>query len=144
MEEDPPDGSQLKKRYVEALGRTAIHGHTTNEQYELALRQCTVPCGSEGSLDWDLYDNRDLGCAAAYLVRIWGDLRDYGTTQDLDAIGEWFTRCCCGEKFMVHQAILHADNGVDDRVWMWNGKELVVLAPNAAAENGRGTDNDGN
>lgn len=92
-----PGVPSMKQRYVEALGRTFVYGDSMGED------KCTVPCGSEGSLQWSMKENPCTGSMAAYAVSIWGDLRDF---DDLDAIQDWFTRCVEGDGFLVRQAVL--------------------------------------
>lgn len=46
-----------------------------------------LPCGSEGSLRIDIWENSDPSHAAAFTVSIFGDLRDY---EDDNGIIEWF------------------------------------------------------
>ena len=46
-----------------------------------------LPFGSEGSLKMDVIINPNLSSVAAYVVVIWGDLRDH---DDTDAIVKWF------------------------------------------------------
>jgi hypothetical protein len=46
-----------------------------------------MPSGSEGSLNSCIYVNPDKSCMAAYVVSVFGDLRDH---DDLNSIVEWF------------------------------------------------------
>lgn len=52
---------------------------------------CTVPCGSEGSLQTSLWENPNRNHMMAYTASIWGDLRDY---DDVQEIKEYFERIC--------------------------------------------------
>ena len=52
-------------------------------------KQCKLPCGSEGSLDVVISQNPNPQCLAKWVVTIYGDLRDYGSS---DEIRKWFTR----------------------------------------------------
>jgi len=80
-----------------ALGRIVRYG---DDDYETIL-----PCGSEGSLEYEIYENPDKTCIAAYVVAIWGDLRDYS---DVEEIEEWFNVACSTITF-VRNAVLHID-----------------------------------
>lgn len=72
--------------------------------------ETTIPCGSEGSLEYSIHENPNKHALAAYVVSIWGDLRDY---DNVDAIGEWFKDICvkCGA---VRNAVIQieCENGV--------------------------------
>ena len=51
----------------------------------------TIPCGSEGSLEYIINENEDIRFIPAYVVTIYGDLRDY---EDVDAIYDWLYNLC--------------------------------------------------
>lgn len=59
---------------------------------------CDMPCGSEGSLEWNINENPDRSCLAAYVVTVHGDLRDY---EDWDEIEAYLNRITEGK--MVRQ-----------------------------------------
>jgi len=63
----------------------------------------TLPCGSEGSLNYDIWTNPEEHDMAAHTVSIFGDLRDY---DNLDEIKKWFEDVV--GKLMVRQAVLTA------------------------------------
>lgn len=44
---------------------------------------CDIPCGSEGSLQYHVWENPDAHAIAAYTVMIWGDLRDYENVDEI-------------------------------------------------------------
>lgn len=48
-----------------------------------------MPGGSEGALEKSIWDNPDPSDLAAYVVSVWGDLRDFGN-EDFDKIKSWF------------------------------------------------------
>lgn len=50
-----------------------------------------IPGGSEGCLDYSVNVNPDISHLAAYVISIWGDLRDY---DDADEVKEWFVNWC--------------------------------------------------
>lgn len=60
-----------------------------------------IPCGSEGSLRYEIMENPNPSDISAYVVSIWGDLRDY---DDDKAIEEWFNRAC--DQLWIRQAVL--------------------------------------
>jgi len=46
-------------------------------------RNCILPCGSEGSLEYQIYENPDPCCVARWCVQFWGDLRDYDDEEEI-------------------------------------------------------------
>lgn len=64
----------------------------------------TIPCGSEGSLKYQIIENPDKNCMAAYCIPIWGDLRDYSNVEEIE---NWFNSCC--ENLIVRNAVLNID-----------------------------------
>lgn len=72
--------------FLEALpfifGRKVRFG---DEDWQTTL-PCTLPCGSEGSLNYEFLPHFNNQCINFGQVFIWGDLRDYS---DLTAIEEW-------------------------------------------------------
>lgn len=61
---------------------------------------CTVPRGSEGSLQVHLWTNPERMHAAAFTATIWGDLRSY---ESVDEVVEYLDRITQGR--MVRQGI---------------------------------------
>lgn len=64
----------------------------------------SLPTGSEGSLEYSIYENPHESSLAAYVVSIWGDLRSY---DDIDEIKAWFEKVL--GSFMVRQAVLEVE-----------------------------------
>lgn len=77
-------GPQSREEIKEVLGRG----------------NCTLPCGSEGSLKYDIWENKDDCSVAAFTVSVFGDLRDY---EETDSIRKWFDSFC--SKFLIRQAV---------------------------------------
>ncbi len=50
-------------------------------------KACTVPKGSEGSIQFAIHENPNKDAISAFMVQIWGDLRNY---EDYEEIKEWF------------------------------------------------------
>jgi hypothetical protein len=65
---------------------------------------CDVPRGSEGSLQHSLYVNPQAYHLAAYVVTIWGDLRDYEDVGEILAYLERVTK-----DQLVRQGIAHVE-----------------------------------
>ena len=81
------------------LGKTCDFEGTEKE-----WKECTVPRGSEGSIQYLLHEYSDG--LPWLIVSIWGDLRDY---DDKEAIFHWFKRACDDLK-MVRQGVILVDN----------------------------------
>lgn len=76
---------------------------------------CTLPCGSEGSLEYDIWENEDAHCVAAFTVSVFGDLRDYDETE---SIKNWFDSLC--SRFFVRQAVCLAETeGCEARIFQY-------------------------
>lgn len=76
---------------------------------------CTLPCGREGSLEYDIWENKDKHSMAAFTISVFGDLRDYHETE---SIKEWFDSLC--SKFMVRQAVCLAETeGYEAKVFQY-------------------------
>ena len=54
----------------------------------------TLPMGSEGTLEMSIWHNPDNSCLASTTVSVFGDLRDYGGTDDINKLKDWFNNCC--------------------------------------------------
>jgi len=64
-----------------------------------------APSGSEGSLQWKILDGTRY--INRFNIAIWGDLRDYGSSdEDIDEIRRWFKNVC-KSCMMVRDAVLH-------------------------------------
>lgn len=59
---------------------------------EAAWDACDIPCGSGGSLDYSIIENKDISSMAAYVVTIWGDLRDYDNLEEIKKYLEKITK----------------------------------------------------
>lgn len=80
--------NQIKASVTKALGNTC--DYNSNEE---SWAQCSVPCGSEGSLQYSVHPNTekdDHNLSWGY-VAIWGDLRNFDMN-DVPIIEEWFQR----------------------------------------------------
>ena len=98
------EGSGLKPDFKDVLGEPLLW-EFTEDQWETGTK---LPCGSEGSLNYDVIENPDKSCMAAYVIPIYGDLRDFGETEeDLDDIKDWFIKSC--DKLLIRNATLYAE-----------------------------------
>ncbi len=91
----------MNKKVLEILGRTCSF-----EDPEEAWDACTVPCGSEGSLQYKVL--KVGGGLVLYTVPIWGDLRDYDDEQE---IIDWFNRVTVDNGLMIRSAVLEYQIG---------------------------------
>lgn len=67
-----------------------------------------MPCGSEGPLNVRIYINPHIFCFAAFVLTIYGDLRDYDNIEEIE---NWFNSVC--SQFIIRQAVItiECDNG---------------------------------
>lgn len=87
-----PTGSKrerIEEAVTKALGSTCDY-----ESDQEAWERCSVPRGSEGSLQHNVFPNSDEEDSHALswgYATIWGDLRDFGT-EDVPKIKNWFQK----------------------------------------------------
>lgn len=82
-----------------------------------------LPCGSEGPLEFQLWENPHPTHLAAYTANIWGDLRDYDDVAEIRAYLDGLTRDA-----MVRSGIAEIDvEGRGRMVLVFDGewKEIV-------------------
>lgn len=83
-----------------------------------------LPIGSEGSLEMSVHVNEDIYCMAAYVVTIFGDLRDHDSP---DEIINWFKEKCelaKNEFIDVRQAAIIVENEWNGtRIWSTNEED---------------------
>lgn len=82
------------------IGKPQGHGRPYIECGDVKV----LPCGSEGSLEYSIYESPDESLMAAYVLTVFGDLRDY---DDDKALVEWFEEAC--SHFMIRQAVITID-----------------------------------
>jgi len=104
--------------YKKLLGNTFSY-----EDDEEDWDKCNVPCGSEGSIQFNFWASSDLAQMAAFGVHVFGDLRDFGK-EDVPKIEEWFNRVTTTEGVMVRSAILEIDiEGVEKPIILRHKEE---------------------
>lgn len=89
-------GPQSKEELEKVLGPVAMFDGSDKD-----WNSCTLPRGSEGSLQYAIWENEDESCVAAFTVSVFGDLRDYDETESIE---KWFNEFC-GKFPVVRQAI---------------------------------------
>ena len=93
------------------------------EDDEPAWEKCNIPCGSEGSLVIDLWENPSESCAAAYTANIFGDLRNYDDAEEIIA---YFNRIIEGRN--VRAGFFSIDiEGRDTRHFAYYAEAFVEL-----------------
>jgi len=81
----------------------SVFGKTCNpKSSQEEWQACTVPRGSEGSLQYHIHEY-DTGLPWV-IVPVWGDLRDY---DNVDEIRQWFFSVC--QQLLIRQAILEIE-----------------------------------
>lgn len=95
--------AQLK----EIMGTPRGYGeleYSEDDEDRGAVTNTTLPCGSEGSLDYQIFLNDDYSFINAGSIVIYGDLRDTGGDHDTERIRKWFFDVC--DKMYVRQAVI--------------------------------------
>ncbi len=49
-----------------------------------------LPTGSEGPLQWEVSESPERAALAAYVATFWGDLRDFGSREDVEKVVDYF------------------------------------------------------
>jgi len=106
---DTPFYSQAEVK--EFLGNTASYDDPIE-----AWDNCNVPCGSEGSIEFVVHENPSETSLAAFGVHVFGDLRDFGSDEDVEKIREWFKRVTTTAGVMVRSAILEINVEYGDAI----------------------------
>ena len=82
---------------IEQFGRTIDWGEMADFDYDDSdewVQQEFLPMGSEGSLQMSIWHNPIKNEMASTTVSVFGDLRDYGGSDDIERLEQWFTKCC--------------------------------------------------
>ena len=80
-----------------------------------------LPLGSEGSLRMSVWINPNESHCAAYVVTIWGDLRDH---DDPDEIVKWLQNKITEHNLWIRQAVITVNNEWNgNRFWQWENHE---------------------
>lgn len=93
-------GPQSKEELEKVLGPVAKFNGSDED-----WNSCTLPRGSEGSLQYAIWENEDESCVAAFTVSVFGDLRDYDETESIE---KWFNGFC-GKFPLIRQGICVAE-----------------------------------
>jgi len=101
---EPETKESIVERFTKHFGKSFDYEDADWDEVEIAP-DSFLPFGSEGSLKMDVIVNPDTSYLAAYVVVIWGDLRDH---YDSDAIVKWFKAKL--EDLCVRQACITVRN----------------------------------
>ena len=91
--------------HVAGIIRIDDLGRCLGTSYLNFERLINLPCGSEGALKMQVWENPDKSSLAGYTVSVFGDLRDHDSA---DEIVEWFKEICA--IFVVRQAAITVQN----------------------------------
>jgi len=65
--------------------------------------ECNVPCGSEGSVQINIWQNPNPSCMAQYTINVFGDLRNYSDVQE---VANWFEKIVKKSGLLIRSAVL--------------------------------------
>ena len=71
-----------------------LNGTIDRDLIETRMNRCKLPCGSEGSLEYIIWENPEKSSLAKFTVCIFGDLRDFGDEEDYNNVIKWFDNLC--------------------------------------------------
>ena len=103
--------------FKQLLGNTCSY-----EDDEEIWSKCNVPCGSEGSIQFNFWTCPDICNLAAFGVHIFGDLRDFGKI-GVPKIKEWFERITKAKNVMVRSEILEIEVEGEEPIILQHKKE---------------------
>lgn len=89
------DHEGVEEQIKNVLGKTWKYGDDVAPCIEYA------PYGSEGSIQYTITENPEEASIAAFVVTVYGDLRDY---DDDKKIITWFEKAC--NAFLIRQAVI--------------------------------------
>jgi len=91
----------INRRFTVENAKRHLGNTCDFESEDGAWEKCTVPKGSEGSLQYEI---SEVGQGLVWLtVAIWGDLRDYDNVEEITV---WFERVTQDKQWMVRGAVL--------------------------------------
>ena len=97
----------MKERVQKALGKTLMWESPAEMWDEVDNHPDRfTPTGSEGGVEYDIWENPNDCHMAAYTVSIWGDLRDYSS---VDEITNWFNKVLYDSNLIIRDAVLSID-----------------------------------
>lgn len=92
---------------TEKFGREVDWEEMANCDYDDSdewVQQEFLPMGSEGSLTMSIWHNPVKNEMSSTTVSVFGDLRDYGGSDDIERLEQWFAKCC--ENNWTRQAVM--------------------------------------
>lgn len=92
-------------------------------EWDKAEEEYCLPSGSEGSLKKSVWVNPELHSVPAYVVTIFGDLRDVESEYEFD---EWLNKITETIGLAIRSLIFRVD--IDYRksiIYTWNGEQIV-------------------
>lgn len=96
------DNKGIEKKLMEILGTPKDYDEIDWD--DEGKPNTIVPCGSEGSLEYEIFLNKKYDHVSAGHITITGDLRDFGGDEDVEKIRAWFFKVC--DKLAVRQAVI--------------------------------------
>lgn len=95
-------------RFVEEIDFTKVLGHPFRfDDFPDNPKECGIPYGSEGSIQYKVITNPQIESLAAYTVAVWGDLRDFGE-ESVPKIEKWFEKITA-KPLCVRNAVMEVE-----------------------------------
>ena len=101
------DHEGVNSKIEEIFGKT-LYYRSPYWEWELqdSNPELYTPTGSEGGIEYDVWENPEKSHLASHTISIWGDLRDYCS---VDKITEWFNKILYGSGLLIRDAVLSID-----------------------------------
>lgn len=109
-------GSISHEELQKIIGKTVKFTSSLSvwNEYDTAPELFT-PTGSEGGIEYIIYDNPEKSDMNRYNIMIIGDLRDY---DDANAIKAWFENILYGNGLMIRDAVISIDVEYKNKIVM--------------------------
>lgn len=122
------DHEKVNSRIEEILGKI-LYFESPMWEWELqdSNPELYTPTGSEGGIEYDVWENPNHSCMASHTISIWGDLRDYCSVEE---ITKWFNKILYNSGWLIRDAVLSIDVGWQSKtvlLYKYGANECVVM-----------------
>ena len=122
------DHGSVNSKIEEILGKILRYG-SPMEEWELqdSNPDLYTPTGSEGGVEYDVWENPKEYELPSHTVSIWGDLRDYCSVKK---ITKWFNKILYNSGLLIRDAVLSIDVEFQNKtvlLYKYGAGECVVF-----------------
>ena len=122
------DHKRVNSRIKEVLGKILQYENPMGAWEEQENHpELYTPTGSEGGIEYDVWENPSKTDLASHTVSIWGDLRDYCSVEE---ITKWFNKILYDSGWSIRDAVISIDvewQGKTVLLYKYKANECVVM-----------------